>query len=61
MAAGEQGDEHLFDHLMLAHDDLADFLAHGLVLLHDRIDPGGLVHGGSFRRCVRRLVPPKEV
>jgi hypothetical protein len=32
---GEQGDEHLVDHLMLTNDDLADLASDGLVGLFE--------------------------
>ena len=49
VAAGEEGDQHLLDHLLLADDDLGDLGAHGAVRVPQAVDPGGVVHGGSFR------------
>ena len=58
MAAGEQGDQHLLDHVVLADDDAGE-------LLFDLLDGGAetgdgavvfVVHGGGFERVGRWLV-----
>ncbi len=50
VAAGEQSDEGLIDHLALAEDDAADALAHGGQALAEDVDLGGKVGAGASDR-----------
>ena len=62
VAAGEQADEHLLDHLVLADDDLVDLLHQGVAGLGDAADRffGTHLGGGWRHRTLLEDVTPGE-